>query len=52
MEDKIWYINGAGGLGRECFDLAITRVKDVSSTPRMNFLVDEPEINESERIED
>ncbi len=51
MEGKIWYIYGAGGLGRECLDLANTMVKDVSSKPLMKFLVDEPEIKELDGIE-
>jgi len=38
MNKKIWYIYGAGGLGRECYDIAYLSLEDVI----IEFLEDKP----------
>ena len=51
MKDKIWYIYGAGGLGRECMDIAATMFVDGDEKPVLKFLVDEPDINQLDGFE-
>ena len=38
MNKRIWYIYGAGGLGRECYDIAYLSLEDVI----IEFLEDKP----------
>ena len=42
MEKKIWYIYGAGGLGRECLDIIKNDVSFESNNFEIRFLEDNP----------